>query len=446
MRIQTAALYSLIFLSSAAHAQEATRETLPEAMVLALQTNPALLAAGDQAAAAREALPIAWSEALPQISATTAANHIYRSEPNLGFFVRDRSEYWIASINTSWLLFSSGRISASTHQARAQIANAAAEYQRTAQDLLLDVSRAYSTVVFTRSVKESQERALENLIEQLRYVDANVDHGFLTQTDHAQARARVEQARASLTLADAQLVEASETYVRLVGHAPPALEAPLPLTILPPDLPAAVTSANQYSPVILAAAARLDAADAALDLSKASGRARLSLETNNALFEAFESRPGSQQESEDTVALRLSVPLFSGGLTRARTRQQRYIRSGANHTLVDTRRGVQQQVNVAWSNLQSAKANVTASVSRVEAAELAQRGMQREQRAGTRSTIDALNQEQELLAARVDLARAQRDAVVSEFELAAAMGSLATTPSPTPPSEPTPPALAPSSD
>lgn len=429
MRIHAALFCSLILLSSAARAQEPVRETLTEAMTLALQSNPALLSARDQAAAAREALPIAWSEALPQVNATASANHTYRSEPRLGLFVRDNPEYWIASINTSWLLYSSGRVMASTHQARAQIANAAAEYQRTAQELLLDVSKAYSGVIFARSVKESQERALENLREQLRYVDANVDHGFLTQTDHAQAQARVEQARASLALADAQLVEASENYTRLVGHAPATLETPSPLTILPADLPSAVTSANQYSPVLLAAAARLDAADAALDFSKANGRARVSLETSNALFQGIESR-ADNQESEDTVSLRFSVPLFSGGSTRARSRQQHLVRNGARHTLEDTRRGVQQQVSIAWSNLQAAKANVSASGARVEAADLAQRGMQREQRAGTRSTIDALNQEQELLAARVDLARAQRDAVVSEFELAAAMGALATTAAP----------------
>ena len=189
MRIPFAAFCSLLALATVARAEETARETLPEAMAIALKSNPGLASARDQATAAREALPIAWAEALPQISASASANQVYRSERTLGFFVRDRPEYWIASINTSWLLFGGGRVMASTHQARAQIASAAAEYQRTAQELLLDVSRAYSGVMFARSVKASQERALENLSEQLRYVDANVQQGFLTQTDHAQAQA-----------------------------------------------------------------------------------------------------------------------------------------------------------------------------------------------------------------------------------------------------------------
>jgi outer membrane protein len=61
----------------------------------------------------------------------------------------------------------------------------------------------------------------------------------------------------------------------------------------------------------------------------------------------------------------------------------------------------------------------------VEASELAYRGIRLEQETGLRSTIDVLNQEQDLLDARLALAQSERDLVVAERRLLQSMGALA---------------------
>jgi outer membrane protein len=61
----------------------------------------------------------------------------------------------------------------------------------------------------------------------------------------------------------------------------------------------------------------------------------------------------------------------------------------------------------------------------LEAAELASRGVRREQQFGQRSMIDVLNQEQERLNARVSVAEAERDVIITERALAAATGMVA---------------------
>ncbi|MBK8544762.1 MAG: TolC family protein [Caulobacteraceae bacterium] len=80
---------------------------------------------------------------------------------------------------------------------------------------------------------------------------------------------------------------------------------------------------------------------------------------------------------------------------------------------------------MAWSDRESAQARLVASRARLEAADLANRGTRREQQFGQRSMIDVLNQEQELLSARVAVAEAERDVVVSERVLAASIGIIA---------------------
>lgn len=403
----------------------AAAETLPEALTDALQSNPALSSQRAQLNAVRQELPLAWSEALPHITGSASATRQQQSEGTFAITVRQQPEYWIGTINTSTLLFGSGRVWSSTRQARAQIARAVASYDDAAQSLMVQVTNAYGTVIFARSVKEAQERALANLQEQLRYVQANVDHGFLTRTDLAQAQARVEQARAGVASADADLVQANETYLRLVGHPAGALEDPGALTELPADLETALDLAGRENPQILAAQGDVAATRAAIGVAAAEGRASVTFETSDSVFGGIDNHRFRDGQSEDIMAVRVAVPFFSGGAVAARTRQQRFQHSAAQYDLADTERKVHEDVSVAWANLNATHITVTSSQARLEAADLAQRGMVREQQAGLRTTIDVLNQEQELLSARVDLARAERDAMVADRQLAATVGRLA---------------------
>jgi|CXWL01.1.fsa_nt_gi outer membrane protein len=416
--------FGAMMLAVSMFAGQANGESLPDAMATALETNPSLASARAQVRGVRESLPLAWSEALPQISGNASATQTLRGENTPAFTIREQPEYWIATLNTSTLLFGGGRVWASTRQARAQIATAIASYQDIAQTLLLDVTRAYAEVITAREAKLAQEQSLANLEEQLRYVNANVRQGFLTQTDLAQARARVEQARAGLAQSDLQVVQASEAYRRLVGHAPGELEPTPQLEGLPGDLETALGIAVDNSPTIMAAVGAVQAADAAVDVAAANGRARLTVDTQNSFFETIDQR-NVREAGEDSLSVRLSIPLFSGGAITARTRQQRATRSAAEFDLTNTQREVHERVSVAWSRVNASQATLNASRVRVEAAELAQRGMQREQQAGLRSVIDVLNQEEELLRARVDLYRAERDYLVSQRELAASVGRLA---------------------
>jgi outer membrane protein len=67
---------------------------------------------------------------------------------------------------------------------------------------------------------------------------------------------------------------------------------------------------------------------------------------------------------------------------------------------------------------------VQAAQSEVRAADLALAGVQRETRAGQRTTLDVLNAHQDLVAARARLIQAQRDRVIASYTLLAAIGRL----------------------
>ncbi|HCK83260.1 MAG TPA: hypothetical protein DHW63_01675, partial [Hyphomonadaceae bacterium] len=171
-------------------------QTLEEETRATIATSPVLGAERARLEAVREARPLAWSELLPQITLEGSAVDYDRSEFNSRSQVRELPNYWLASLRSSTLLFGSGRVWASTRQARAQIASAVALYQDAVQNLALELAQAYGEARAARAALEAQEQTLTNLQEQERFARANQREGFLTRTDVAQAEARVAQARA----------------------------------------------------------------------------------------------------------------------------------------------------------------------------------------------------------------------------------------------------------
>jgi len=89
---------------------------------------------------------------------------------------------------------------------------------------------------------------------------------------------------------------------------------------------------------------------------------------------------------------------------------------------VGTERAVVQATRAAFANYDAAQKAIQAETVAVQANELALEGNRAEQGVGTRTIIEVLNAEQELLNAQVLLVTAKRDAYVAGFQLLNAMG------------------------
>lgn len=416
MRILIASLAAL------AAASPAAAETLGEAMTAAVESNPTLAAQRQRLAATREALPQAWAEALPQISIGGVAQRTDRDSDNPALETGP-VETWNASANASQLLFASGRVLSTTRAARAQIRGAVADYDLALQSLLIDVTRAYADVRQAMAVVAARETTVSNLTTLYEFAQAQFDAGVVTRTDVAQSQARLAQARTQLVQAQGALAASVQAYQRLIGHPPSGLEAPSATEGLPMDLDAALQRAVNDSPVLRSAVANTELADANVDVAASAGRLRVTLE--GGIAQGGDLDNDLTDTTTDSVGVRVSIPLFQGGLIRSRTRQQRSLRSAANLDLAAAQRSVQESVTNAWTGLASARAAVDSARDQVQASELAYQGVRLEQETGLRSTVEVLDQEQDLLTARLALAQAERDLVVAERQMLAVVGALA---------------------
>jgi len=91
---------------------------------------------------------------------------------------------------------------------------------------------------------------------------------------------------------------------------------------------------------------------------------------------------------------------------------------------VNAERQIRASVAQSWYSNIAAKRAIEASELQVQAAEIAFEGAQEELNVGTRTTLDVLDQEQQLLDARLGLINSQRAAYVATYQLLRAMGQL----------------------
>lgn len=406
----------LALCSAALIAVPAGAETLEDAFRDAAESSPDLASRRARVAAQRAAISLAYADALPQIAVNLTGSRMDRDDPARRISGTERRDEWRAGAQASQLVFGSGRVRAAARQARAQLEASEAAYRETFQSLLLQTTQAYADVRASRAFLVAQQDTLKNLEGQRAYVVANQRAGFLTLTDVAQADARIAASKSQLAGAQAEVIAAERSFLRYVGRPPGELDLPETPYLLPTDMGFALELATRKRHSLEAARQQERAADAAVDAAHATGRPRVSLEANSFIDNGFEFED-DDRVIEDYVALRVTIPIFSGGANRARARQQRAIRSAARYDIAIAHREIERGVATALADLDAAKATEAAAQEEIKAAELALRGIRREQQSGLRSVIDVLDQEQDLLGARLSLARAERDRVVAERSL-----------------------------
>ena len=116
------------------------------------------------------------------------------------------------------------------------------------------------------------------------------------------------------------------------------------------------------------------------------------------------------------------IPLYQGGLPAARIRQAQALEGQTLEQRIATERAVVANTRSAFATYQAAQDAIASNQVAVTANELALEGARAENSVGTRTILDVLNAEQELLNAQVELVTARRDAYVAGFQLLNAMG------------------------
>ena len=398
--------------------------TLQDAVETAYLNNPQLDAQRQQAAIADEQLEQARSQRRPTVNLAGSVGYesVDSNRPfsSASGSIGDRATS-NAQLEAVLPIYTGGRIKAGIRQAKAGIGAADAQLESVGQDLILDVVTAYVDVLRDHETIKIRQNSVDLLSEQVRASQDRFDVGEVTRTDVAQSEARLEGSKASLAGAEATLQGSLAVYAFLVGAEAVDLVPVPPAPALPETIEEAMQTALDQNPAIIALRFNERAANEAVTVAAGALKPTVSLVGTASVQETYDN---NFQDTSISALARATVPLYQGGLTRSQVRSAKLQRQQARYQIDNAVRQVRAQVARAWYSTIASNRAIEASARQVEAAEIAYEGAQAELSVGVRTTLDVLDQEQQLLEARLNLIQAERNAYVAAHQLLRAMGDL----------------------
>jgi len=134
--------------------------------------------------------------------------------------------------------------------------------------------------------------------------------------------------------------------------------------------------------------------------------------------------PADSDGTEDVIGLQLAVPIFTGGVTSSRVREQVYLHRASRQRLQGSLRAAERSTRDAYLTVLSDKARVEALAQAVKSSETAVRATIRGVEVGERTNVDVLSARRQLFDAERDYARARYDYLTNLVRLRSAVGVL----------------------
>jgi outer membrane protein len=404
----------------------AQADTLNDALVRAYQTNPQINASRAQQRATDENVPQALSGYRPQIVGSLSAGlQAVRNILPDNTVQTATLKPWTIGVTVTQNLFNGFKTANSVRVAEFQVLSGREALRNTGQGVLLDAVTAYMNVIANQALVEAQRSNVAFLRETLNITRRRYDAGDVTPTDTAQAEARLSRGLADLNAAEVALETSRAVYAQVIGSTPGVL-APAQTVdrFVPRSRQGAIDTALRENPAVIAATYDVDVATATIGVAESSllpqanviGTINRSGDTDTNL--------DTKRSTQAGVVGQLNVPIYDGGLAASQTRQAKETAAQSRLVLEQMRTQARTAAISAWISSEGTKVALSAAEAEVKSADIALQGVRREAQAGQRTTIDVLNSQQDLTAARSRQILAQRDRVIASYTLLSAIGRL----------------------
>ena len=363
-------------------------QTLEEALINAYLTNPALQAARAGLRARDETVNQAKSGWRPNVEfeITSGVNNADQNSTSSNSLRRPRS----GTVSLEQKLYDGGQISAETEQRIFEVKAERAELENIEQNVLLSASTAYMNVVRGQAV--------------------------------SQAEARVARAKSKRIQAEREQNNSRTNFERIVGSKPSVLISPRIKEDLPKSLKDAIDLAVKFSPSLVSSFYWQKAAKA--NIRKVMGELMPNLSIDGTLSTSKDQSFRGSSSDQAMVLATLTIPIYQQGSVHSRVRQAKHELAHRRLKHEDILREVIEKTQSTWEDLVSARARIDAFNVEIKSSEIALDGVRQEADVGSRTVLDVLDAEQELLDAQVNLVRAQRDEFVGIMALKASIGKL----------------------
>ena len=394
----------------------------------ALQNNLQLNAERKKFESSKQSKNISRSEFLPSITisgnqtSSTSSNRTNQSGASLADTNSD-SENKTFSIDQK--IFSGFKGLNTFKKSELETQKANFSLKKVEQQTILDSTTAYFDLIF-KTKNEKFNLSNLNLFErQVESDSARLQKGEITLTDLAQSESSLAGANAKLINAKTELLASQNNFERVTREEAPNsdnLDKKVAL-ILPETLDASLELASLNNIDLLISQLDYEIAVRTLNIERA--RLSPSASINYSKSENKDFSSTIDKNDQETVKATVTWPIIKGGENISSIKKSSINKQRHQLILQDMKNKITTETSNSWSKYQSSKSVLQATRAQLKAAEIANEGITLEYDSGnTRTTLEVIQSRSLLLDARITFARAERDFIVSQFNLARQIGSL----------------------
>ena len=394
----------------------------------ALDNNLQLNAERKSFESAKQDKNISRSEFLPNLTisgdqtSTTSTNRIDQSGSSLSDTNLDSEN---KTISLEQKIFSGFKGINTFKKSELETQKADLELKDIEQKTILDTAFAYYDLIY-KTKNEKFNILNVNLFErQVEFDNARLQKGQVTLTDLAQSESSLAGANANLIKANTELYSSKTNFERVTREKAPNIENLNEKVIL--KLPSSLSSALKISELknINFLISKLDYEISIKELNIERSRFSPSASIKVSKSENKDFSSTVDEKDDETVKATITWPIIKGGENISTIKKSSYDKQRAQLLLNDAKNLVITETSNSWSRYQSSKSVLEATASQLKAAEIANEGITLEYDSGnTRTTLEVIQSRSLLLESRIAFAKAQRDFMISQFELAKQLGNL----------------------
>jgi len=402
----------------------ASSQNLLEALALAYKNNPTLEAQRAQLRAVDEGVPRAISGWRPNVRFTGDLTQLRRRTNNTSGFGsgNDTRRTYFGNFRISQNVYAGGRTEAEIRQSKHLVSAERARLKTVEQQVLLNGVNGYMNVFREQAVLKLNIGNEQVLARQLEATQDRFNVGEVTRTDVAQAESRVSRAKAIRIQAEGDLEVSRALYKQIIGVPPTGVAQPEYPAPLPSSAVEASAQAVENNPEVVSAIYNERASREFIAVVK--GELLPSIDIVGDVSRRRNQGASDRTIDDFSIAAELSVPLYQQGSVSSRIREARQLAARDRLQIEEARRAAIEDATSAFELFAAARASIKSREAEVRATTIALEGVNQEAAVGSRTVLDVLDAEQELLDAQVSLVRDQRDAIVASYDLLSAIGRL----------------------
>ena len=297
--------------------------------------------------------------------------------------------------------------------------------KQTEQQTILDATFAYYDLIFKTENKKFNISNVNLFERQVESDSARLQKGEITLTDLAQSESSLAGANADLINAKTELLSSHTNFKRVIREKVPNAESLLKKVFLtlPNSLDSSLELANLKNISLLISKLDYEISIKKLNIEKA--RLSPSASINYSKSESKDFSSAIDEVDQESVKATITWPIIKGGENISAIKKSSFDKQRSELILQDTKNKIITETTNSWSKYQSSKGVLQAIRSQLKAAEIANEGITLEYDSGnTRTTLELIQTRSLLLDAKIAFAKAERDYMISQFELAKQLGSL----------------------